>query len=176
MKLFEITWNWRHLAITFSISFSRVLRRMMGLKDLGVSYNSLLGFRMIIVIDVLKWEGHWPSSKHILVMLMILFRYPLSLMILLRYLYNSLSGPEVDKLLHLAIELMNFSSKKGPQVDACILGILSNISMLICQFWAVLNDEWSTCHKFSISRQGQLLYLTALTTGSLHLLTQLISS
>jgi len=39
------------------MSFSMVLRRTMGLKDLGKLYSSLLGLGMIIDIDVLKWEG-----------------------------------------------------------------------------------------------------------------------
>ena len=87
----------------------------MGLKALEVSYDSLLGFRMTIVIDILKWEGYWPSSIHVLAILMILFRHPLSLTIHLRYLYDSLSGPGVNKLLYLAIKLMNSSSENGPQ-------------------------------------------------------------
>jgi len=34
-----------------------VLRRTMGLKDLGESYDFLLGLGMIMDVDVLKWEG-----------------------------------------------------------------------------------------------------------------------
>ena len=40
--------------MTFSISLLRVLRRMMGLKALEVLYDSLLDFRIMIVVDVLK--------------------------------------------------------------------------------------------------------------------------
>jgi len=40
--------------MTFSMSFSRVLKRTMGLNDFGESYNSLLGFGMMILIEVLK--------------------------------------------------------------------------------------------------------------------------
>jgi len=46
-------------------------------------------------------------------MLMIPFKHILSLIMLLRYLYESLLRPEVDILLHLAMELMNSSSEKG---------------------------------------------------------------
>jgi len=34
-----------------------VLRRTMGLKDLGNSYNFLLGLDMIMEVDVLKCDG-----------------------------------------------------------------------------------------------------------------------
>jgi len=40
--------------MTFSISFSKVLRRMIGLNIFGESYTALLGFRMIIDNDFLK--------------------------------------------------------------------------------------------------------------------------
>jgi len=66
-------------------------------------------------------------------MLMILFKYTLSLIILLRCLHNSLSEPEVDELLHLAMELINSSSKNRTQDEKAILGILPRISTLIWQ-------------------------------------------
>ena len=40
--------------MTFSMSFPKVLRRMMGLNDFGESYDSLLDFGMTIVTEVLK--------------------------------------------------------------------------------------------------------------------------
>jgi len=40
--------------MTFSISFPIVLSRMMDLKDLEKSYNSLLGLGMMMDIEVLK--------------------------------------------------------------------------------------------------------------------------
>jgi len=39
------------------MSLSIVLRRIMGLKDLEDSYNSLLDLDMIIEVDVLKCDG-----------------------------------------------------------------------------------------------------------------------
>ena len=84
-----------------------------------------------MVVDVLKWEGQWPNSKQALVMLMISFKYVLSLIMLLRYLYKSLLGPGVDILLHLVMELMNSFSKKGTQVDNTENGILFRISVSI---------------------------------------------
>jgi len=39
------------------MSLPIVLRRTMGLKDLGESYDSLLGLGMIIKVDILKYNG-----------------------------------------------------------------------------------------------------------------------
>ena len=114
----------------------------MGLNNFGESYNSLLGFGMMIVIEILKWEGQWPSSKYALAMLMIPFRHTLSLMMFLRCFYESLLGSGVDKLLHLAMESINSFSEKGAQDKDIILGILSKISVSIWWSWAILNDEW----------------------------------
>ena len=115
-------------------------------------------------------------KKYALAMLMILFRHLLFLMIHFRCLYNSLSSPGVDKLLNLVMKLMNSSSKNETQVNDYAFGISSKILMLIWWFWAILNDKWSACYKSSISRQRQLLYLTASIARSLYLLTQFISS
>jgi len=67
----------------------------------------------MIVVEVLKWKGQWPNSKHALAMLVIPFKYILSFIMLLRCLYESLSEPEANELLHLVIELMNSFSEKG---------------------------------------------------------------
>ena len=80
------------------------MKRIIGLKDFGESYDSLLSFGIIIVVEDLKLDGQWPSSKHVLVMLIILFKHTLSLTILLRYLHDSLLGLGVDKLLYLAFQ------------------------------------------------------------------------
>lgn len=132
MKLLEIKWNWKYLSMTFSMSFPMVLRRTMSLKDLGKSYDSLLDLGMTMNIEVLKWEDQWPSSKHTSAILMILLRHPLFLIILLRYLYNSLFRLGVNELLHLAMELVNFSSKKGTYIVGCLFGISSNVQTSIC--------------------------------------------
>ena len=63
--------------MTFSISLSKILSKMIGLKDLGVSYKNLLGFGITIIVDVLKWDGQKPRSKHTLAILMILFKHSL---------------------------------------------------------------------------------------------------
>lgn len=104
IKLLEIKWNWRRSLMTFLMSLSMVLRRIMGLKDFKKLYNSLLGLGIIMDVEVLKWEDQWPSSKHTSVMLMILLRHALFLMMLLKHLYDNLSRPKVNELLHLAME------------------------------------------------------------------------
>ena len=127
------------------MSFSNVLRRTIGLNNFEKSYDSLLDFRITIVVNILKWKGQWPSSKHVLAMLIIPFRHVLFLMIILRCLYESLLGSEVDKLLHLVIELMNSSSKKEAQSEDVIPGILSKIFISIWWSWAILNNKWKAC-------------------------------
>ena len=65
-------------------------------------------------------------------MLIILLRYALSLMIFLRCFHNNLSEPGVNKLLHLAIELVNFSSKKEIHIIGHLSGISSRVQTSIC--------------------------------------------
>ena len=79
----------------------------MGLKDFGELYDILLGFGITIVVKFLKWLGQYPISKHVLAIVMIFFKHVLSLIMCLRYFYNSLSGLGTDMLLHLTIALVN---------------------------------------------------------------------
>ena len=148
----------------------------MSLNDFGESYNFFLGLGMMIVDEDLKCNSHDSNSKYILVILMIFSRHTSSLMIHLRWLYESLSGPGVNELLHLVMDLMNSSFKKDSQYSDGLSEISSKISILIWQFWAKLKVKWRVCQRLLISKHGQLLYLTALTTGSLCFLTQFISS
>jgi len=39
------------------MSLPNVFNKMMGLKDLGESYDDLFSFEMTIVVDILKCEG-----------------------------------------------------------------------------------------------------------------------
>ena len=107
---------------------------------------------------------------------MILLRHSLFLKMILRWLYDNLSSLEVEKLLQLAIVLLNFSLENGAQEDDDLSTISSRI--LISTLWwrAMLNVEWSACQKSSMVRHGWLLYFIALITGNFHLLTQFISS
>jgi len=57
MKLLEATVNWSRSAITFSMSLPRVLRRMIGRKAFGLSYDDLFSFGKTTVVDTLKYLG-----------------------------------------------------------------------------------------------------------------------
>ena len=109
-------------------------------------------------------------------MLMMLLRHLSWLRIHLRWFHDSLSSSGVDELLQLLIEHLNFSLENSTQNDGNLLLILSRTSMLICQWRVVLNVEWKVFQRLSRVRHSWLLYLIALITGSLHLLTQLMSS
>jgi len=50
IKLKSITNN-------FLTSFSNIFKRTMGLNDLGISYDALLGFGITIIVNILKWVG-----------------------------------------------------------------------------------------------------------------------
>jgi len=53
----------------------------MGLNALGESYDILLGFGITIVVEILKWEGQKPKSKHEFAILAKFFKHVLSLSI-----------------------------------------------------------------------------------------------
>jgi len=154
MKFFEIDWNCSLSLMTFSMSLLIVLSKTMSLKALGKLYDSLLGLGIMMNIETLKCTSQWPSSKHVSAILMIFLKHALFLMILLKYLYDNLSGLGVNKLLYLSMELMNFASKNGFQVIMCFLGIFFNRLILIWQFCTVLKDKWSTGYKLLISIHG----------------------
>ena len=97
----------------------------MGLKVFGVLYNSLLDLGIMIDIDVLKYNGQYPNSIHILAMLIILLRYSISLMISLICFQDSLSGPEVKSLPYLSIAKRSSSLKKEDHLVQGLFGILS---------------------------------------------------
>jgi len=66
MNLFEIIRNCSLSPIIFLNGFSVVFSRTIGWKDLGESYDTLLGLGMIIVVNVLKWDGQYPKSMQML--------------------------------------------------------------------------------------------------------------
>jgi len=49
--------------MTFSISLLTVLRRIIGLKALGESYDFLLGLGIMIVVDLLKCKGQYFDTS-----------------------------------------------------------------------------------------------------------------
>jgi len=74
MKLLEATVNWSRSAITFSMSLSRVLRRTIGRKAFGLSYDGLFGFGMTTMVDILKYLGQCPRLMQTSAILMTLER------------------------------------------------------------------------------------------------------
>ena len=142
MKLLDIMWNWSLLPITFSISFPRVLRRIIGLKDLGESYNALLGLEITIIINILKWLGQCPNLIQALVMAIMFSRHVLSLITHFRCPHNSLSELGADELLYLTMALVNSFSKNGNHNEEQYrLSSFSTFSST-WQNWAVVNEEW----------------------------------
>jgi len=95
--------------MTFSISLPSIFNRTIGLNILEKSYKALVGLKMMMELDILKCNSQCPKLMHTLVMLMKILRHKQLLIMILRYLYNSLLGPRVNKLLHLKIALLNSS-------------------------------------------------------------------
>jgi len=58
----------------------------------------LLGFGMMMDIEVLKWESQKPISKHMLAMSMIFNRQTELLTTILRWCHESLLGPGMEEL------------------------------------------------------------------------------
>ena len=68
---------------------------------------------MMMVVETLKCKGQCPNSMHALTMLINFLKHVMSLTYFLRCFHDNLSGSGIDKLFHLAIALVNFSSEKG---------------------------------------------------------------
>jgi len=73
-------------------------------------------------------------------MLTKLFKHISSLMITLKCFQDTLSGPGINKLLHLVIMLLNFSVEKEAHAIVGRVRISFNILELICQLCTELND------------------------------------
>ena len=176
MKLFDAILNWSLSPITFSMSLSTVLRRTIGLNNLGELYDFLFSLGITTVVDFLKCEGQYPNSMHVLAMWMIILRHSLSLRIFLRWLHVNLSGPGTEELLQLDKANLNSSFEKAGQGEVGLLVISSRIFISTCWWRAILKVEWRVFHKLLISRYCWLLYLIVSMAGNLHLLTQFINS
>ena len=85
-KLNVVNWYCNFSFITFSMSFPNVLRRTIRQNIFEESYDALLGFEMIIKVDVLKYDSQWLRLMHILAILTILDRYLLLSITILRHL------------------------------------------------------------------------------------------
>lgn len=75
-----------------------------------------------------------------LAMLTRLFRHMSSLTTALRCFQDNLSGSRVDKMLHLAIILLNALTEKELQIVINLVESSSNVSRLTRQFCTRLND------------------------------------
>lgn len=131
MKLLEIVWNYNLLLMIFLISLLILLSKMMDWKVLEELYNSLLGLGIIMDVETLKCNGQWPNSMYVLVILINFLRHVAFLIILLKCLYDNLSGPGVNELLHYVIVFMNSSSENGLHFVTSLLGISSSKSEFI---------------------------------------------
>ena len=133
MKLFDVVLNWSLSLITFSMSLPTVLKRTIGLNDLGESYNFLFSLEMTIIVDLLKCEGQYPNSIQALVMWMIILRHSSSLRIILRWLHINLSGSGTEELLQLDKASLNSSFEKEDQGEVGLLVI--SLRMSISTWW-----------------------------------------
>jgi len=70
--------------MTFSMNLLTVLRRMIGLKALGESYDFLLGLGIMTIVDFLKCEGQYPTLIQALAMLIMTLRQSSSLKIVFK--------------------------------------------------------------------------------------------
>ena len=61
IKLLDTVLNCSLSPMTFLISLPIVLRRIMGLNDLGESYDFLLSLGITIIVEILKCNGQYPK-------------------------------------------------------------------------------------------------------------------
>ena len=151
MKLLATMMNWSLSSIAFSISLPIVLSRTISLKDLGVSYDFLFSLRITTVVDLLKCKGQYPNSIQVLAMQIMLFKHLSSLRIILRWLHNNLSRPEIEVLLQFAMAILNSSFKNRGQGKVSLSMISSRILMSTWWWRAVLKVEWSVFYRLSMS-------------------------
>ena len=147
-------WNCNLSPMTFSISFPIVLSNTIGQKDLGKSYDNLLGLGMITVDDNLKWFGQWPKLMHTLAILMTLAIQSSLFRMDLRCLHDNLSGLGVNELLQLPNAILNSFLEKGAYVDICLFLILSRMLVLTWQWSTVLKEEWRAFYKLFRERHS----------------------
>jgi len=148
--------------MTFSMSLLSTFSGTISLNTFEKLYKALLGLRIIIDNNFLKYDSQWPNSMHVSAILIRFLRYVIFLTIVLRYLQDNLLGLEVNKLLYFVIALVNSSSENSFHHVIGLLGVSSNKSMLIWWFCTKLNDKWRACHRLSNSRHSWLLYLKSL--------------
>ena len=118
----------------------------MGWKDLGVSYEALLGLGMTTDVELLNCAGHVSRVMHALAILTMFFRQTLSVTTGLRCLQEMWSRPGVDDDKYLAIASLNSCLEKGGHSTSLHLGILFRRVRLTGRLAAELYDEWRASH------------------------------
>ena len=175
IKLLDIEENCILSPIIFSKLFPVVLSNTIGWNNLGKSYKILLGLGIITIDDVLKCDGQWPKSIHVLAISISLSMHSSSLMISLRCLQDNLFSPEANKLLQLSIILKSSFFEKGAHVIISLLEISSNRQILTWWSWVELNNLWRASYKLFSSKHGWLLKCIALVARRFLFLTQFMS-
>jgi len=115
IKLLAAMINCSLSPITFLINLPIVLSRTIGLKDLEESYNFLFGLGITTVIDLLKCEGQYPNLIQVLAIPIMLFKQSSFLRMILRWLHDNLSEPEVKAFVAVCYsDPKFFLQKRGP--------------------------------------------------------------
>ena len=91
-------------------------------------------------------------------------------------LYINLSGPGTDELLHFLIASISLFLENKFHSVVGLSGILSRKWLSTSLSWAELKDLWRAFQRSSSLIHRHSLYWMASTAGSLHFLTQFISS
>jgi len=87
-----------------------MFRRTISLNIFEVLYEALLSLGMMIDVNILKYDGQYPKSIHVLIKFL---WYNLLLMMALKCLQDSLSDSGVKALLHLLTDILNSFSEMG---------------------------------------------------------------
>jgi len=152
IKLLDTVCNCSLSPMTFLISLPIVLKRTIGLNDLGESYNFLLGLGITIIVEVLKCDGQYPKLMHALAIQMKVSRHSMSSNIILRWFHKRLSGPGAEELLQLDNANLNSSLENSGQDMMDLSLISSRIDVSTWRLLTVLKVEWRAHHKLLISK------------------------
>jgi len=138
--------------MTFLMSLPTVLRRTIGLNDLGESYNFLFGLGIMTIVDILKCNGQYPKLIQVLAIWMIVLRHSSFLKIILRWHHDNLSGLGAEGLLQLDIVVLNSSFENTSQGMVGLSIISLRISISTWWLLAILKVEWRAYHKSLMSK------------------------
>jgi len=132
MNFLKIAWNWSLSPMNFSINLPNIFRRTIGWNILKESYEALLGLEMMIVNNILKYNGQCSKLIYTLAILIMFFKHLSFLTTTLRCFYNTLSNSGKDELLYLAIALLNSLFEKSVHSILDFVEIFSRACVLTC--------------------------------------------